>query len=105
MSEDKFFERLRAEAGPLRYEPSDEAVWTRLQARIRDRIDHAQPDVAQMIAGWFRPLLASLAALTLVTAFGVAYYEQAHDTGASIDALAQTTSIDVSIGGDTYSVE
>ena len=107
MSEDRFFERLRAEAAPLRYEPQDDAMWTRLQARIRDRIEHPQPDVAQMIAGWFRPLLASLAALTLVTAFSVGYYERAQDSvdsGASIDSLAQTSSIDVSIGGDTYSV-
>jgi len=104
MSEDKFFDRLRAEAAPLRYEPQDDAMWTRLQARIRERIDNAPPDVTQMIAGWFRPLMASLAALTLVTALGVAYYEESRDTGASIDSLAQTSSIDVSIGGDTYSV-
>ena len=104
MSEDKFFDRLRAEAAPLRYEPQDDAAWTRLQARIRDRIASAQPGVAQLIAAWFRPLTASLAALALVTALGVMYYEQSHDSGAPIDALAQTSSIDVSIGGDTYSV-
>ena len=102
MSEDRFFERLRAEAAPLRYEPRDDAMWTRLQARIRERIETSQQDVAQMIAKWFRPLVASLAALTLVTALGVTYYEQSHDS-ASIDSLAQNT-IDVSIGGDTYSV-
>jgi hypothetical protein len=100
---DKFFDRLRAEAAPLRYEPRDDAMWTRLQARIRERIDTAPPDIAQLIAGWFRPLTASLAALTLATALGVAYYEQSHDAGASIDSLAQS-SIEVSIGGDTYSV-
>lgn len=104
MSDDKFFDRIREAASALQYEPEDPATWTRLQARIRDRIENAPPSVTQMIAGWFRPLMASLAALALAVVLSVTWYEQSHEVAPpSVDSLAQN-SIDVSIAGDTYSV-
>lgn len=105
MSDDRFFERLRDAAGPLRYEP-DDVAFTRLQARVRDRIRTPQT-VAQLLAGWFRPVAVSIAVLTLVTALGSAWYQQNHEmsTTASLDAMATTSSsVDVSVDGDTFSV-
>lgn len=104
MSDDRFFDRIREAASGLRYEPQDPAIWTRLQARIRHRIENGPPSVTQMIAGWFRPLMASLAVLALATVLSVTWYEQSHEAAPSVDSLAQS-SIDVSIAGDTYSVD
>jgi hypothetical protein len=73
MNDDPFLERLRDDARQLRYEPADEVVWDRLAARVRDRILLARtPTVAQLLAGWLRPLAASLAALLIVASFAAA---------------------------------
>ena len=75
MTEDKFFERLREDAQELRYEPADEFAWTRLAARIGERV-RAQPTAASFLATWFRPIAASLAALALVAALSVQMIEE-----------------------------
>ena len=38
MSDDKLLERIRNDARQLRYEPKDDAIWTRLPARISERM-------------------------------------------------------------------
>jgi hypothetical protein len=96
MSEDKFLDRLRADAQLLRYEPKDEAMWTRLAARIRARIE--QPTVAQLIAAWLRPLAASLVALALAAALGIATIGD--DEVTSID----TDPVEISMAGESFSV-
>ncbi len=106
MTEDNFMERLREEARHLRFEP-DEMMTTRIAARVRERIAReAQSGIAQILARWFRPVVASLATLALVATLGVQWFEQSHDTSATtLDALAVTQGVDVSVGGDTFSVE
>jgi hypothetical protein len=101
MSNDRFFDRLRHEARKLRYEPEDAALWTRLAARIRERIQ-LQPSVSQLLAGWFRPVAASLAALALASALSLALFERSRD---NISAESMTSSsVEISVGGDTFSV-
>jgi hypothetical protein len=105
MSDDNFFERLRSDAAPLRYEPDPIAV-TRLQARVRERIA-AQASVAHLLASWFRPIATSIAALALAAAISTSWYQESHDTAASVatvDSIASATPVDVTVGGDTFSV-
>src|SRR5438105_14465148 len=101
MSSDRFFDRLRYEARQLRFEPDDSALWTRMAARIRERIQ-LQPSISQLLAGWFRPVAASLTALVLASAVSLALFEHARDTG-STDTMT-SSSVDISVGGDTFSV-
>lgn len=98
---DDFLERLRADARQLQYE-GDDATWTRLRARVRAGIA-AQPTVAQLLAEWFRPIVMSLAALSIVAALGTAWYVQ-HPEPVTIDSIAASNSVEISVGGDTYSV-
>ena len=53
--DDKFFERLRGEAAPLRYQVDDVKL-ARIRARIHERL--VRPGVADVLAAWFRPLAA-----------------------------------------------
>ena len=101
MSDDRFFDRLRHEARQLRYEPADAALWTRLAARIREGIV-LQPSVSQLLAGWFRPVAASLTALALASALSLALFEHTRDTGST--ETMTSSSVDISVGGDTFSV-
>ena len=101
MSNDRFFDRLRHEARQLRYEPEDAALWTRLAARIRERIQ-LQPSVSQLLAGWFRPVAASLAALALASALSLALFERSRDN-TSAETMT-SSSVEISVGGDTFSV-
>jgi hypothetical protein len=95
MSEDRFLERLRGDARLLRYEPGD-AVLTRLAAKIRERIQ--TPGVSQLIASWFRPLAASLAAVGLAGSIGLFFYFDRNDVVPISDP------IEISMAGDVYSV-
>jgi hypothetical protein len=97
MSNDPFFERLRAEAQTLRYEPSNVAV-TRMSARIRERI--ATPTVSQLLANWMRPLTLSLGAIALASTLGVVWYES-HETVAMESTIAQSN-IDVEMAGYSF---
>ena len=101
MSDDKFFDRLRDDAQQLRYEPEDSVIWTRLAARIRERI-RLQPSVSQLLARWFRPVVASLSVLAIASALSLAWLERSSDL-ASVETTT-SSSVDVSIGGDTFSV-
>ena len=101
MNDDNFLERLRGDARQLRYEP-DDLAWVRLQARVRERIA-THPTVSQLLASWFRPLAASLAALSLVAALGTAYFAETRDQ-MTVDSLA-SNSVEISVDGATYSVD
>jgi hypothetical protein len=104
--DDKFFERLRGEARSLRFEP-DDIMATRIAARVRERIAaESQAGVAQVLARWFRPVAASLAALALAAILSAQWMEQTTDTtGATLDTMTSTQTVDISVGGDTFSVE
>ena len=95
MSENDFFERLRADAKPLRYQP-DEMELSRLRAKSRATID--RPTVAEMLAAWFRPVLAAVAAIAAIAAF----------TLTSMDPNEQASlgeqNVEIVMGDDSYRV-
>jgi hypothetical protein len=100
MSNDNFLERLRGEARQLRYEPDDFA-FVRLQARVRERLVH--PSATQFLVSWFRPLAASLAALSIAAALTTAYFVQSRDQ-VTLDSMA-SNSVEITVDGATYSVD
>lgn len=104
MTDDKFLERLREDAAPLRYE-ADDVTRTRLHARIRARIQ-TTASVSQLLAAWFRPIVTSIAAVALAAALGTAWYQETHDVTMTptLDAMASTASVDVAVDGDTFRV-
>lgn len=95
MSENDFFERLRADAKPLRYQP-DEIALSRIRAQIRSAIE--RPTVAEMLAAWFRPVLAAVAAIAAIAVF----------TLTSMDPNEQPTlgeqNVEIVMGDDSYRV-
>ena len=94
--DDKFFERLRGDAAPLRHRP-DEATLARIRARIAERIA-PQPSVAELLASWFRPLVAALGVVAVAAALTVATVDTT-DTA----ALGEEQ-VEVVVAGDTYVV-
>src|SRR5438045_1392977 len=102
IDDEKFLERLRDDAQQLRYE-ADDAVLTRLAARVRERIG-AQPSVAQVLAHWFRPIAVSLASLALVAILGVQWYERTHEPAATLEAAMSAEPVEVSLDGNTYTL-
>lgn len=103
---DDFLDRLRTNARQLRFEP-DDMMTTRIAAHVRERIAaEAQSGIAQVLARWFGPVVTSLATLALVATLGVQWFEQSSDTtGTTLDSLSSTQTVDISVGGDTFSVE
>lgn len=102
---DDFLEGLRPEARQLRFEP-DEMMATRIAARVRERIAaESQTGIAQVLARWFRPVVVSLATLALVAALGVQWLESRDVPVTSLEGLTSTQTVDISVGGDTFSVE
>ena len=95
MSEDKFFERLSADAQALRYEPDDVAM-TRMAARIRARAT-AAATVAQLLAAWFRPLAATLSAVALAATIGIAL-------APADDQELGANPVEISMAGDDFRV-
>lgn len=95
MSDDNFFERLRADAGALRHQP-DPVTLARIRARIRDRVE--RPTVTEILATWFRPLAATLTAVAIAAAIGAAALGTNGET-----TLGQET-VEISMAGDTYRV-
>ncbi|MEA2338419.1 MAG: hypothetical protein QOE82_2426 [Thermoanaerobaculia bacterium] len=101
---DNFMARLRTDARQLRFEP-DEMMSARIAARVRERIAaESQNGIAQILARWFRPAVASLATLAVVATLGFQWAEQSPDTP-TLDSMTTTQSVDISVGGDTFSVE
>jgi hypothetical protein len=106
MTDDNFLDRLRDDAQQLRFAP-DDMTTTRIAAHVRERVSSdAQAGVAQILARWFRPVVASLATLALVAMLGVGWLEQSREAPATgLDAMTSTQTVDISVGGDTFSVE
>lgn len=96
MSDDRFLERLRADAAPLRYEV-DEVAAGRIAALIRARIQ--QPTVTEWIVSWFRPLVAGLAAVAAAAILGLTLSNAPSD-----DPTLGGEPIEISMAGDTYDV-
>jgi hypothetical protein len=106
MTDDTFLEQLRNDARQLQYEP-DDVMTTRIAARVRARVsEEAAGGVAQILARWFRPVVASLAALSLAAVVGVGWLELTPEPApAGLDVVSSSQTVDVSVGGDTFSVE
>ena len=102
MSDDRFLERLRDDARLLRYVPHDDAIWTRLPAKVRARLHSAPASASQLLARWFRPIAASLTAIALVATIGLAWSEQPRDT-ATTDTIS-ASGVDIVMDGDLYRV-
>lgn len=67
MSEEKDLEELRAIARLSRFEP-DEVMVQRLRARVAERV--ARPaTIWDLLAAWFRPVVAALAVLIVLLGF------------------------------------
>ena len=102
MSEDRFLERLREDARTLRYEPKDDAIWTRLPAKIRARMQSQPVTASQLLASWFRPIAASLTAFALAATLGLAWFERPSATTTS--ETLSNAGVDIQIDGDLYRV-
>ena len=100
MTENEFFERLREDAARLRYEPKDAFIWTRLRARIGERI-RRPADVSQMLARWFRPIAASFLLLAAGAAVTVSWVEREQSTFA-VESIASHP-VEITVDGDTFS--
>lgn len=98
MTDDKFFERLRDDARPLRYE-GDDFLSTRIAARVRERITRQQT-VAQLLVAWMRPLAASVAALVLSVTISLTW---AHRHQEPTDSLTSNP-IEIAMAGETFGV-
>ncbi len=93
MTDDTFFERLRGDARHLQFTPDDVTV-ARLSARIRARLAGAQPTVAQLLAGWLRPLAAALSVMT----------ESRNHDNPTVDQIAANNT-EISVDGVAFGAE
>lgn len=96
MNDEELFQRLRGDARPLRYEP-DEATLARIRVSIEAQLAAPQPTVSQLLAAWFRPLVATAAAIAIAAAIGI---NVVRSDAFSVD----DTAIEISMGGETYRV-
>lgn len=97
MTDDPFLAQLRNDARPLRHQP-DEATLSRIRARIQSHmLKTAQPTVMQLLAAWFRPIVATAAAIALAAAIGINVVRS--DSFSLVD-----DGIEISVGGETYRV-
>jgi hypothetical protein len=101
MNEDRWIERMREDAARLRFQP-DDVMTSRLAARVRERIAARPATVSGVLLGWFRPLAASLAALSLVAMLGITWLARSSEP--AVEELAANSSIEISLDGDVYSV-
>ena len=91
---DDFFERLRADARPLRHQP-DQVQLARIRARILATIEE-RPTVADMLAAWFRPVLATVAMIAAIAVFTWNEYQPTDNASLGVEIV---------MAGDTYRVE
>ena len=90
---DDFFERIRADARPLRQQP-DEVTLARIRARIIAIIE--RPTVTDMLAAWFRPVLATVAAIAAAAVFTL--------TTLNKEEQPSYSQAEIVMAGDSYSV-
>jgi hypothetical protein len=102
MNDDRFMERLKEEARSLRFDPQDDAIWTRLAARIRAGLAARPLTPAQLLAAGFRPIAASLTAVALAATIGLAWFERTNEA-AAVDSFA-ASGVEIAMDGDLYSV-
>lgn len=67
MNEDEVLERMRTDARPLRYEPADDTVFTRLRANVRARVEERSVGVFDLIARWRNLIALGVAAVAAIT--------------------------------------
>lgn len=91
-NQDDFLARLRGHTSELRYQV-DDATLARIRARIHERI--AKPTVAELLAAWFRPLVAAAAAIALAAAIGIAAVQN------SEPGFGESP-FEITMGGETY---
>lgn len=103
MSDDRFFNRLREDARPLRFEP-DGIMASRIAARVRARIASPAPTVAVFLARWLRPLAATFSAIVLAATVSVIWLDRATNDTPSIESLSASGTIELTAAGDVYSV-
>ena len=94
MSDDEFFERLRADARALRRQP-DERTLERIRMRIHERIA-PRPTVVELLAAWFRPLAATAIAVAIAAGIGMTVVDE--------EPVLGETTLEVTTGGATYRV-
>jgi hypothetical protein len=92
--DDKFFERLRADARALRRQP-DEQTLERIRLRIHERIA-PRPTIVDLLAAWFRPLAATAVAIAIAALLGVNAVQDEPWLGEA--------EVEVTTGGETFSV-
>ena len=102
MNDDRFLDRLRIDAQRLRYE-ADDVTLSRLTARVRARVAAQPATVESFLAGWFRPLAASLVALALAATVGVEWFESRQQQSTTLEA-AISDPIEISVDGNTYTL-
>lgn len=102
MTDDRFWQRLRADARDLRFAP-DPFMATRIAARVRERILAPAPTAAQFLARWFRPMTATLTAIALAATFGLVWVERSVPD-AAVESVSAAGNIEISAAGDVYSV-
>ena len=101
MSEDRFLERLREDAAMLRYEPRDAFAWTRLAARVRERVNRPA-DVSQLLARWFRPIAASFLLLAVAAGVTVTWLERTQPTY-PVETIVSHP-VEITVDGDIFSL-
>lgn len=97
MTDDPFFQRLRNDARTLRHQP-DEVTLARIRARIHAHLERSEPTVADLLAAWFRPLIASAAALALAAVIGTSIVRN-NETVSIAD-----TAVEITMGEETWRV-
>ena len=105
MNEQEFFDRLRNDAAGLRYE-GDDFMAARVATRVRERIS-APESVSLFLARWLRPIAASLSAVTLAAFVSVALLDRSSiaDSSSLESLTSQSSSVEIAMDGDIYSVE
>ena len=99
--DETFFEQLRNDAQHLQHLPDDVTV-ARLTARVRARLG-AQPTVAQLLAGWLRPIAAVVAAIAITAALSVMTESRNHDNP-TVDQIAANNT-EISVDGVAFGAE
>lgn len=97
MEHDDFFERLRGDAKALQHRP-DAATLARIRARIEERIA-PRPTVMELLAAWLRPVAATVTAIAIAAAIGIAAYSGGDDSAPQYE-----DAVTIVMGGETYSV-
>jgi hypothetical protein len=97
-TDDPFLQRLREDARPLRHQP-DDVTLARMRTRIHARLasQTVEATVADLLAAWFRPLIATAAALALAAAIGTSVV-RSNEEVSIVDDIA------ISMGGETWRV-